>query len=268
MGAGRAEGGHRRRRPLGLRIAAQGAQPFRSRQAVRQVHRRAAPPHGSVRRQGHELRRRGGLFLIPQASSLEEIRQRRRRFVNHLYGLHAKLESGRQYQSAEARRDLALLRRSLAGGRQEADAYAVVFPYDPPIEEQQAWLLVAGLFALHPQPRPRTSPGPSGAQRPPSRSIGVSMRRLVERRSSAERRFLQLLGVDRTALPHYLRQAVQLLHTENIPLDYDRLLDDVVILMSEHHDPERAHRVRLTWARDFHRQLRQTPANAPVAPTA
>ncbi|MFC0862378.1 type I-E CRISPR-associated protein Cse2/CasB [Sphaerimonospora cavernae] len=204
--------------------------------------------------------------MIPQASSLEEIRQRRRRFISHLYGLHAKLESGRQHQSAEARRELALLRRSLAGGRQEADAYAVVFPYDPPVDEQQAWLLVAGLFALHPQPRSRTASDPSGAQRRPSRSIGVSMRRLVERRSSAERRFLQLLGVDRTALPHYLRQAVQLLHTENIPLDYDRLLNDVVSLMSEHHDAERAHRVRLTWARDFHRQVRETPANVPAAP--
>ncbi|MEU8035581.1 type I-E CRISPR-associated protein Cse2/CasB [Streptosporangium sp. NPDC049078] len=187
----------------------------------------------------------------------DEVRERRRRFVGHLYGLHAKLESANAHQVSEARRTLAQLRRSLTGPRHEADAYAVVFPFDPPQAEQQAWILVAGLFALNPRPRSRTAPG--------SRSLGTSMRALVAERSSAERRFVQLLAVDRASLPHYLRQTVRLLGAEDIALDYYRLLDDVVTLMHERADPDRVHRVRLNWARDFHRPA---PSPAATPPTA
>ncbi|MEU9884344.1 type I-E CRISPR-associated protein Cse2/CasB [Sphaerisporangium sp. NPDC051011] len=189
----------------------------------------------------------------------DEVRARRRRFVGHLYGLHAKLESGNAHQVAEARRTLAQLRRSLTGPRHEAEAYAAVFPFDPPQAEQQAWILVAGLYATHPRPRPRTAPGDG------SRSLGTSLRALVAKRPSAERRFVQLLAVDRTSLPYYLRQTVRLLSTADIPLDYDRLLNDVVTLMREPADPERVHRVRLNWARDFHRP---TPSAAPAASPA
>lgn len=191
----------------------------------------------------------------------DEVRKRRRRFVGHLYGLHAKLESGNAHQVSEARRTLAQLRRSLTGPRHEADAYAVVFPFDPPQAEQQAWILVAGLFALNPRPRSRTAPGNG------SRSLGTSMRALAAERSSAERRFVQLLAVDRASLPHYLRQTVRLLGAENIALDYSRLLDDVVTLMHERADPERVHRVRLNWARDFHR-LAPSPVAAPSTASA
>ncbi|GII05487.1 type I-E CRISPR-associated protein Cse2/CasB [Planobispora takensis] len=175
----------------------------------------------------------------------DEIRERRRRFIGHLYSLHAKLESGSAHQVSEARRTLAQLRRSLNGPRYEAEAYAAVFPFDPPQVEQQAWILVAGLFALHPQPRSTRSNG--------SRSLGTSMKILAAERNSAERRFVQLLAVDRASLPHYLRQTIRLLSSEDITLDYYQLLDDVVTLMDERADPERVHRVRLGWARDFHR---------------
>ncbi|GAB1819617.1 type I-E CRISPR-associated protein Cse2/CasB [Herbidospora sp. RD11066] len=187
----------------------------------------------------------------------DETRERRRRFVGHLYGLHTKLEVGNAHQVSEARRTLARLRRSLGGLRYEADAYAIVFPFDPPPSEQKAWILIAGLFALHPQPRPRNASGNG------FRSLGTSMRDLVAERASAERRFVQLLAVDQASLPHYLRQAVQLLSTDSIPLDYGRLLDDLVTLLREHADPERVHRIRLNWARDFHRPR---PARSPAAP--
>ncbi|MET8139995.1 type I-E CRISPR-associated protein Cse2/CasB [Sphaerisporangium sp. NPDC005288] len=192
----------------------------------------------------------------------DEVRARRRRLVGHLYGLHAKLESGNAYQAAEARRTLAQLRRSLTGPQYEAEAYAAVFPFDPPQAEQQAWILVAGLYATHPRPRPRSAPGKG------SRSLGTSIRTLVAERPSAERRFLQLLAVDRTSLPYYLRQTVRLLSTADIPLDYDRLLDDVVTLMHKGADPERVHRVRLNWARDFHRPAPSNAAPSPAAPAA
>ncbi|MGW4475944.1 type I-E CRISPR-associated protein Cse2/CasB [Nonomuraea sp. NPDC004354] len=182
----------------------------------------------------------------------DEVRQRRGRFIAHLYGLHGKLESPNAYQVSEARRALAQLRRSLTGPRAEAEAYATVFPFDPPQAEQQAWILLAGLFALHPQPRP----GPNARQ---SGSLGRSMRALADERPSAERRFLQLLAVDQPSLPYYLRQAIRLLATANIALDYYRLLEDVITLMDRWADPERVHRVRLNWARDFHRPRSSTP---------
>jgi CRISPR system Cascade subunit CasB len=169
--------------------------------------------------------------------------ERRRVFVNYLYGLCAGLGSANPRRVAESRQALARLRRSFAGPRQEAEAYDVVFAHDPPQAEQEVWLLVAGLFALHPLLRP------SG----PRRSLGAAMSVLVQRRGeSVNRRFVQLVSVDRHGLPHYLRQAVQLLRTESVPLDYEKLLTDLLDVLGGNSRDEAAYRVRLNWARDFH----------------
>lgn len=170
-------------------------------------------------------------------------RDRRKAFVRYLYGLHYALGSENPQRSAEARRNLARLRRAFAGQRHEAEAYDVVFPHDPPADEQEVWLLVAGLFALHPH-------GDSARDR----SIGGAMRLLVADRPSAARRFTQLLSVDPAAIRHHLRQAIQLLRADGVLLDYYRLLDDLVTM---HTSREQAHRVRLRWARDYHRRERQ-----------
>jgi CRISPR system Cascade subunit CasB len=172
-----------------------------------------------------------------------------RAFVDFLYGRYYALGSGDRQRSAEARRTLARLRRSSAGHQQEAEAYDIVFPHNPPEKEQEQWLLVAGLFALHPHGNDARG-----------RSIGRAMRLLVAKRPAAARRFTQLLSVDRDALPHYLRQAVQLLRADGVPLDYHRLLVDLVKIMQS--PREEAHRVRLGWARDYYRPNRQ-PANQP-----
>lgn len=187
--------------------------------------------------------------------------QRRRTFVNYLYGLHAGQGSVNPRRAAESRQALARLRRSFAGPRQEAEAYDVVFAQDPPQAEQEVWLLVAGLFALHPQPRPRGLP---------RRSLGTAMHVLVQRRGeSVNRRFVQLLSVDRGSLPHYLRQAAQLLRTESVPLDYDQLLDDLLVLLHNSHGDGTAYRIRLGWARDFHLPPRTArPDTADEAPAS
>ncbi|WP_432050209.1 type I-E CRISPR-associated protein Cse2/CasB [Verrucosispora sp. NA02020] len=169
--------------------------------------------------------------------------QRRDAFVRSLYGLHYAVDSGNPHKSGEARRTLARLRRSFTGGRQEAEAYDVVFPHDPPEREQQVWLLVAGLFALHPQGTAR------------GHGLGLAMRNLVEKRSTAARRFTQLLSVDPPALPHYLRQAIQLLRAEDVAVDFHRLLADLVDMQES---AEQAHRTRLRWAREYHRPKRPT----------
>jgi CRISPR system Cascade subunit CasB len=181
-------------------------------------------------------------------------RERRRTFVGYLYGLNAALTRDAP-RAAQARRELARLRRSIAGPRQEIEAYDVVFRHDPPQAEQEVWLLLAGLFAIYPH-----------ANSAPRRSMGGAMRLLARRRGeSAERRFTQLLSVDRNALPHYLRQAVRLLRTEDVAIDYDQLLNDLLVLLKgDFSDPD-AHRVRLQWARDFHRVERTDKSTDSVA---
>ncbi|MFY1681638.1 type I-E CRISPR-associated protein Cse2/CasB [Micromonospora sp. WMMD730] len=168
--------------------------------------------------------------------------QRRDAFVRGLYGLHYAVTSDNPRRSGDARRSLARLRRSFSGGQQEAEAYDVVFPYEPPEREQRVWLLIAGLFALH--PHGNTVRG---------RSLGTAMRDLVEKRPSAARRFTQLLSVDEAALPHYLRQAVQLLRSGDVAIDFHRMLTDLVDMQGS---AEETHRVRLRWARDYHRPKR------------
>ena len=172
---------------------------------------------------------------------------RRRRFVRALYGLHWALGQDPP-AAAQARQKLARLRRSFAGPRQEAEAYSIVFPFDPPVAEQKAWLLVAGLFALHPQSP--TAPG---------RSVGGAMRLLAtDRGDAARRRLEQLLSVDGRHLPHYLRQAMTLLRSAEITLDFHRLLADLIVLLPSEFTADEAHAVRLRWARDFYRPDRRT----------
>ncbi|KAA2246402.1 type I-E CRISPR-associated protein Cse2/CasB [Solihabitans fulvus] len=170
---------------------------------------------------------------------------RRRRFVSYLYGLHNGLGSGNTKRASESRQALARLRRMFSGPRQEAEAYEYVFPHDPPQSEQEVWLLVGGLFALHPQSR-----------RGPTRrsSLGGSMGELeATRGSAATRRFTQLLGRDRDALAHHLRQTLRLLAANEISVDFDQLLQDLVVLLGDRYREDEAHRVRLRWAREFHR---------------
>ncbi len=171
--------------------------------------------------------------------------ERRRAFVQELYGLHWALTSENPKRSGDARRALARLRRSFAGPAQQAEAYDIVFPHEPPQAEQELWLLVGGLFALH--PHGNTAKG---------RTVGGAMRLLAEERVSARRRFTQLLSVEARHLPYYLRQAIQLLRSGDVAIDYHRLLTDLVQINSK--SPQK---VRLRWARDYYRP--RIPDNRP-----
>lgn len=171
---------------------------------------------------------------------IRSVDERRRAFVQELYGLHRALTSENPQRSGEARRALARLRRSFAGPAQQAEVYDIVFPHDPPQAEQELWLLVAGLFALH--PHGNTAKG---------RTVGGAMRLLAAERVSAQRRFTQLLSVDVRHLPYYLRQMIQLLRSGDVAIDYLRLLTDLVLINSGR---EATHKVRLRWARDYYRQ--------------
>jgi CRISPR system Cascade subunit CasB len=190
------------------------------------------------------------------SSGQNTLSERRHRFVQSLYGLNHALTQNSS-AAALARQKLAKLRRAFAGPRQEAEAYGIVFPFDPPRAEQEVWLLVAGLFALYPQP-----PTARG------RSIGAAMGLLAaERGESARRRLEQLLSIDGQHLPYYLRQAVTLLRSAEIPFDFHRLLSDLLVLLRSEFTADEAHAVRLRWGRDFYRPERTAPGRQATTPS-
>ncbi|AOS64803.1 type I-E CRISPR-associated protein Cse2/CasB [Actinoalloteichus hymeniacidonis] len=176
----------------------------------------------------------------------------RKEFTNSLYLLYFKLNSGNDHLVSDARRVLAALRRSLTGPEQASAAYQLVFDAKPAEKDEEAFLLVGGLFGIHPQPRM------SSAYKA-RRTLGAAMRSLnAEKYGTADRRFEQLLGMNRRNLPHYLRQTVRLLSTKKVSLDYGLLLDDVIVLLGERTDEAERRRVRLAWARDYHRRPSNT----------
>lgn len=185
---------------------------------------------------------------LTQTRDAKEPSGKRRVFIDHLHQLYRSLDSGNRHVAAPARRELAVLRRGLVDAH-EMDAYQRVLDFEPPEREQRVWLLVGALFALHPQRR-----SVDGAWKP---SVGSAMGRLARDRDGAvKRRFRQLASVEGAALEHHVRQGVQLLRGSSAPLDYETLLDDLVTLLADdphgHHQDDRR-RVRLRWARDFHR---------------
>lgn len=138
-------------------------------------------------------------------------------FVGYLKGLSERGD----------RAALAALRRGL--GKEpgaEIDAYKHVLRFNPPEREEQWYCLVAALFALHP------GDGQSGGtQRPRLTNFGASLSRLWQKREAGrdgvERRFVALLNAHRDDLPDKLRHSVGLLRTEEIPVDWLRMIRDL-----------------------------------------
>lgn len=111
---------------------------------------------------------------------------------------------------------------------------------------------VAALYARH----------PLHANQSLAAAFGELMRRRSKPREpnlSIENRFIALLGADAENIYDYLRQAVSLLASDDIGLDYARLLDDLSIWMNPYRSDE-CDRLRQRWARDFYRALDKAPA--------
>jgi CRISPR system Cascade subunit CasB len=188
----------------------------------------------------------------------EQARLARRVFLDGLRQAARNADSANRAVAGAARGQLAVLRRGLAGLRQQADAYTVIYQFDPPEGEQATWLLVGALFALHPQVG---TPGGSGLP-PLAGALGLLAGEREGAAAAVDRRFGQLVGVDGAALGHYVRQAVQLLRAAGAPLDYDRLLDDLVVLMDTRPasaDWDRRQHLRLRWIAEYNR-ARNSPA--------
>ncbi len=158
----------------------------------------------------------------------------------------------RRLADEEDRGALAALRASLQDPYgMAAAASPYVFPFLPDTEDvyrDRAFFLIGALFALHPEP------GGDGV------SLGRAFRRInVEQEGPAggdneslRRRFVALLDADAADLAEHLRHAVSLARAKQIPLDWDRLLRDVLWWRNESRFVQR----RL--ARDFW----QTPSSA------
>ena len=108
------------------------------------------------------------------------------------------------------------------------------------------------LYALHQQ----------GAQRPmhvDGQRLGMAIRKLAgndtDRLKAVQRRFNAFATA--RSMPeclHHLRGLVQLLRSEDIPLDYVELAGDLY----EFQTPDGAARVRLRWGQDFYRNAFRT----------
>lgn len=169
---------------------------------------------------------------------------RRYAYIKYLYSLENALRSDNAARAANARRALACLRHGFVEGRQY-QAYEIVLQQDPPqdLAEVETWLLVGGLFALHPLSWKGSAP----------RTLGASLGRLQRKLDSPAvgRRLSLLLAKDKQTLPHHLRQTIRLLSNHDVPVNYFQLLDDLVVLLGRDHRSDAASKVRLKWAQEY-----------------
>ncbi len=142
----------------------------------------------------------------------------------------------------ERRGALAELRRGL--GRPPGSApgmFRYVIPYlpeTPPPWKEQAYYLVASLFALHPA---LTSTGNMGDHMAALRAEGNE--------EALERRFTAMLAAHPDDLPDYLRRAVSYLKSKEVAVNWGQLLQD----LQWWGHPDYGDQVRKNWATAFWR---------------
>jgi CRISPR system Cascade subunit CasB len=149
-------------------------------------------------------------------------------FVKHLERL----------RDTNDRAALARLRRGL--GRPPgtvAETFPLVQPWLPDnmqSRRENAFYLVASLFASHPEP------GGAG-------NLGAAFARLAAQRDSAsiEQRFVALLNCHEDDLADHLRHAVSLLAASDVPVNWRQLLADV------QHWGHPSRSVQRRWARSY-----------------
>ncbi|MCC7228988.1 MAG: type I-E CRISPR-associated protein Cse2/CasB [Fimbriimonadaceae bacterium] len=160
--------------------------------------------------------------------------ERQKSFIGYLLNL-AK-------EGQEDRGALADLRSGI--GKEPGDMARVhkhVVPYLPERDYTDRWYYVtATLFGTF----PKYSRG---------YSLGAAFRQLKQKSDSMEARFVALLNAHPDDIDDHLRHAVSLLKSNEQPLDWFRLLDD--LLQWDH--PE-GH-VQLKWARDFYKSAAEQP---------
>ena len=132
------------------------------------------------------------------------------------------------------RATLAKLRRGLTEHAAECEMWVFAHLHGAAPEHEEPALLTAALFAVHPQKGGRGS-------------LGAALRRLRTETASEslDKRFAVLIDSHPDELPARLRQSVSLLKSKEVPVDWRRLLSDLL----DWGGPRRP--VQRTWARDY-----------------
>lgn len=177
-------------------------------------------------------------------------------------GIHAFVRRLYALADAEDRGALAALRRSLqdaSGMSPAACPYVVPFlPKEPDLFRERAYFLVAALFSL-------------AGNHAEGVSIGDVFRRINLATSSDGKdnpsirgRFVALLDAHPEDVAEHLRHVASLARAHDVPLDWEKLLRDLLLLRH----PER--RVQRAWAHDFwgrdSHSNDNTPSSAEVSP--
>lgn len=152
----------------------------------------------------------------------------------------------------EDRGALAALRRGLG---QDPGSAVAMYPYvvrwlpaQASRRTEDAYYLIAALFAYHPDP------GGAG-------NLGATFRSTLSAEgdnTAIERRFTALLAAHPDDLPFYLRQAVGFLKSKERPIDWSQLLTD--LLAWSHPDGY----VQKQWARAFWGRAPQEVSESPA----
>lgn len=132
---------------------------------------------------------------------------------------------------------------------------------DPPWVEE-ALYVVASLFALHPK-------SDNSAR---WSDMGSHFRALAgegeDPPANVERRFVTLLASGADDLPDTLRQAISLLKSKDVPVNWFRLFEDVQQWLDRRPEGEENRRkVRLRWSRNFWRLPDARTPNATAQPS-
>lgn len=190
----------------------------------------------------------------------------------------ARLWKGYEADLGSSASELARLRRALArGGITPPEAWEILardFPEelrghgDAPSTHELAATSALSIFALHQQ----SNRNASMHRRDDEHRFGRAAHTLMLRGDSGgvARRMQALIRAGSLdAVLEHLRAMVTLLRSDEIPLDYAQLAVD----LQEVQRPDRIHRVRERWSRDFHRPLTRredTPTDSTdqTAPTA
>ena len=157
-----------------------------------------------------------------------EVQQIASRFVGELIRLGA------------TRDKIPASRAALAKLRQSVQNPIMAAPYVAPFTQQlnpkqeEAFYLVASLFALNPEHQSRIS-------------FGEAFRYLREKSDSMEKRFNMVVAARSEQLPDLLRHGIRLFSGAGIALDWELLLLDIFRWDDIHNTVQRK------WARDFYR---------------
>jgi CRISPR system Cascade subunit CasB len=139
-----------------------------------------------------------------------------------------------ELRDQENRGALATLRRGVGSAPGAVvEMYPQILPWVPNARwaEDPAYIM-GSLFALHPEP------GGNG-------NMGTAFAKVENPSESLEKRVVALLNSHRDDLPNHLRQAVSLLKSKGIPINWRQLLRDI---LSWDHE---SRFVQRQWAREF-----------------